>query len=319
MRLVVVHAVLLVAALLLAWRTWAGDDVQPAAPGSVLLWNGAPEDVTSVVYEGEATRVLLEQRRDEAGSYLWATVSPAGAGGAGEPVQFLVGEPATRLLESVAAPRAIRDLGAVDAEREREYGLEEAPARLVVDLGSGGRELLIGATVFGTRDQYVKDPASGRVYVMPGGTIGSLENAESMLPERRPHAFTFDRVSEATLRTERGERTMVRTGTSALGTRSWAPPERPDQPDQTFANFMDRLQQLWIADFAASVDREGLRRLLRVDYSDAAGRPLGHVELLRDDRGDDPEYYVWTEHSRVPARISRSIAEALDQDVAQLF
>lgn len=322
MRLVRVHAVLLLAALALAYQTWT-DRSNPLEPGSVALWNEDPDDIASIVYEDEPLRVVLERREDEEGAYLWGTVTRAAPttetpAPPAEPMQFLVGEYTEMLLATLADMRALRDLGEVGAEREQEYGLAGAAPRLVVDFGGRTRELSVGGAAFGTSDRYVKDAASGSVYVIPGIPIENLEAPEVGLPDRRPHAFQIERVATVTVRTARGERTMRRSA-SAAAPGTWTPPDAPELPDQTFANFMERLQQLWITEYTPATDRSRLQSLARVEYFDANGRVLGHLELLRSGSEQGAEYYLVTEHTRALAKVSAEIAETLDQDVMQLL
>ena len=322
MRSVLTHAALLLAALAVAYQTWNIDDTAVALRDAILIWNSDQEELASIMYKGPDKRVVLEQRRDDAGTYLWGTLirGAASASGSTEAVdttQFIVGEQADFLLRALAMPRAIRDLGAVDAEREQEYGLADAPGHLTVSFGGGERELLIGGSVFATGDRYVKDPSSGRVYVVISSTIHGIENAESVLLERQLHAFDLSDVMTVTVRTAGNERTMRQARGSASP--AWTPPDAPDQPSQTFANFMNRLEQLWVVSYAPAVDRDSLRMLARIEYLDANGRAMGHVELFRADGEDGPEYLVATEHTRMLAHVHPTVAEPLEADVMQLF
>ncbi len=321
MKLVVGHTVLLILALALAYQTWARDGTPPD-PASVLLWSGDPDDVTRVVYETPRKRAVLEPRRDEAGSYVWVAVtlwSADSAAVADSVVQFVGNEQATSLMEVLAEPRALRDLGAANGEREQEFGLTDSRVALTVEVGGEARALAIGGIVFASGDRYLKDLERSRIYVFSGTTINSLENSESILLERRIHPSISERIATVTVRTERGERTMQKTGGAGPEPAAWVAPDEPDRPDQSFATFITRLQQLSVMNYAPDVDRGSLRSLARIEYADARGRPLEHVELLRADVGGNPEYFVVTDQTRVPARVYRGSAEPLDEDLAQLF
>jgi hypothetical protein len=232
------------------------------------------------------------------------------------PSQFLVGEQGVELARSLAEPRALRDLGEVDAEREREYGLVEGTTRLETDLAGETRALIVGGPVFGTGDRFVKDPESGRVYVLPGTHFPYLDSPET-LTERRLHAFTPDEVATVVLRASGAARTMRRESSSS-GVASWAPADAPDRPDETFATFMERVQQLWADQYAPDVDRATLDELARLDYMDERGEPLGYLVLLRA-KAEPAAFYLATEYSRVPVRAFADAAEALARDVEQLF
>jgi hypothetical protein len=81
---------------------------------------------------------------------------------------------------------------------------------------------------------------------------------------------------------------------------------------------MDRVTQLWAEQYAPQVDQSTLRELVRLDYQNDRGEPLGHLALLRSQAGT-PEYYLVTEHTRVPVRAFAGSAEAVARDVEQLF
>ena len=322
MKPVLAYTLLLIASLGLAYQTWTrGDTV--LAPGSVTLWSVDVDEISAIVYEAAGTRVAIE-RREDADPYLWGSVTRSVVGdsvsaASDTTTEFLVGQGADGLLAMLAAPRVLRDLGMLDAEREEEYGLVGTLERLVVRLDRETHELLLGGTVFRTNDRYVRDAASGRTYVLQGAALGSLVSAEQVYSETRLHAFTLDAVATVTVRTERGERTMSKSATGPAGSLSWTPADAPDRPDQTFANFMERLGQLWVSRYEPSVDRGALREVARIDYLDAAGGSIGHTELLRSGGGEEPVYYLATEHTRVPITLIPGAAERLDQDLAQLL
>ena len=318
MKLVTVHAGLLLAAAVAAYLTWARSDAQPGVPGSILLWSVDPADVTSVAYDIPGKRVVLEQREDDGGRYLWATVVADSAGAAPDTTQFLVGDQTEALLREMAEPRALRELGAVDAAREEEYGLQGAESSLEVSFDSETRRLLVGGTVFGTGDRYVKDEADGEVYVLPGLTLTSLGDAQNALLERRLHAFDPALVATVNVVTPRGERAMRRVAPSPDASPTWTPPDAPDQPDQTFANFMERVQQLFIVDFVPPAGG-ATEPVVRLDYFDASGALMGYGELFRSEGATGPEFHMVTEHTRFPARIHPSAAETGFPDVTQLF
>lgn len=323
MKSVSAYTLLLVASLGLAYQTWTrGDTV--LSPGSLTLWTVDMDKISSIVYEAADKRVAIERREDE-GPYLWGSVTRSVLGDSvsaanDTTTEFLVGQGADGLLALLAAPRILRNLGMLNAEREEEYGLDGSLESLVVQADRETHELLLGTTVFGTNDRYVRDAASGRAYVLQGAALGSLVSAEQVYSETRLHAFTLDAVAAVTVRTERGERTMHKSSTGSSGSPSWTPTDAPfGRPDQTFANFMERLGQLWVSRYEPSIDRGALREVARIEYVDAAGNSLGHTELLLSDGDGEPVYYLATEHTRVPITLVSGAAERLNQDLAQLL
>ncbi|MBI4538931.1 MAG: DUF4340 domain-containing protein [Gemmatimonadetes bacterium] len=340
MRLAVVHALLLAAALAFAYQTWTRDTSARTVAGLATLWERSPNEIAAVSYQADDKTVVVERRSAGEGEFLWGTsfarrrpfaaaAQPAGADTApgAKPAEtvdtseFLVGEEGKRLFEELATLRAVRDLGVVeDTARRREYGLVEPTGRIVIQFRDEARELEVGGDIYGSGDRYVLEPQSGRTYVVSGSLIRLAEAGDLTLMERRLHAFEADKVATVRVRSSTRERTMQRSGGQQFGSSVWTRPETPDQPDQTFANFMQRLEQLWISGYATTLDPSTLSLVVRVDYFGEEGPPLGYLELLKRTNAERKvEYYLRTELGRVLTRTYEGLAESVDKDVAQLF
>ena len=323
MKLAVIHTVLLVLALGAAYATWTRGDAPAPAPESVVMWRADREDLTRIVYERPDRRAVLELRRDEVGSYVWGTVTmrTRGADSTTAPdsvVQFVGNDQADGLLETLAEPRAARYLGRAEGAQEEEFGFTGSDTRLSVEIDGETRTLRVGASVFASGDRYLQDVESGRAYVFSGRALNSLENAASILAERRVLRDVVDRTASVTVRTPRGERTMEKVeGAGAAPV--WTPPGQRGRADTGFGTFMERLQQLAIMRYEPGADRSSLRSLATVEYRNARDNPIGRLELLRSDAEGGPAYFVLSTQTRVPARVYPGSAEPLDQDLAQLF
>jgi hypothetical protein len=323
-KLVVGHAVLLVAALAFAYQTWTRGDGPPPAPESVLLWSADPDDVLGVVYEGPNVRTVFEPREDEAGPYVWvtATFRRSGADGApaGDSVVAFVGDAqADALVAALAAPRAVRDLGLVDSEQKSELGLDDSEERLTVDLDGESHALQIGGVVYASGDRYVEMVEDGRIYVITARDINGLQNGSSILVERRVVHASPERLAEVTLRTGTRTRTMRKAPGTPDAPPAWTSPDAPDRVDESFGTFLERLERLSINRYVPGLDPASLRELAQVEYLDDEGELLQRLTLLRSPDGTDAEYYVLSDRTRVPAQVFRDGAAPLDEDLAQLF
>src|SRR5690606_28611927 len=114
------------------------------------------------------------------------------------------------LLDEAAHLRALRDLGTIDEKRESEYGLADSTAKIVVRMKHDSRELEVGGKAWGVNDRYVRDPSTGRVYVLSAVFVRRLEGAEHLLPERRLHLFDDSRIRRVVVKTADAERVMNR-------------------------------------------------------------------------------------------------------------
>jgi hypothetical protein len=320
-KLALAHAVLLVAALAFAYQTWTRDDRALRAPESVVVWRADPEDVTRIVYQTPRVRVVLEPRSDEVGRFIWGTATftrtGADAAAGDSVIQFVGDDQAEGIVEAMAAPLAVRDLGVADEEQKGELGLTDSEVTLTVEVDGETRELRVGGDVYSSGDRYVENLADGRVYVFPANDMNGLENGGSILVERRVLQADANEVAEATVTTPSSSRTM-RKITDASGAPAWAPADAPGRPDQSFGTFMERLGQLTILAYAPELDPASLQELARIEYRDADGELLEQVQLLRSTAAT-PEYFVLSPATRGPARVYASGAEPLAEDLAQLF
>ncbi len=323
-----VYTVLVVAALALAFRTWTHQDRSTPAPGTVEPWHESADAFVALEYTRPDRRV--EIRRQSAGdtTFLWATADTAG---------FLVdADGGKRLLDALATPQALRDLGIPNARERQAYGLDTARTRLVVRFRDGSRDLLVGAAVYLSGDRYVLERRGGHVFVVPADALVPLDDPAPSLMQHRMHAFTPEQVAAVTVRDARHPVAMRRHASAPAAPGAspppagWVPATGPQRPDAVFATFMQRLDALWAASYAPRVDPRTLTSIMRVEYADARGRPLGFLELFRapgqapapsagsaPGQPPAPEFYVRTELTRTLVRLFPGAGDNLAADVAQ--
>ncbi len=313
-----IYAVLVVAMLAVAFRTWTHQDREAPAPGTIEPWHESADAIVAVEYTRPGHRTDI--RRQSAGdtTFLWATVDTA---------SFLVStDGGKRLLDALATPQALRDLGVPNARERQTYGLDTARSRLVVRFRDGSRDLLLGAFTYFTGDRYVLERASGHAYVFPGQALMPLDDPAQTLMQHRMHTFTPEQVAAVTVRAGQRTLAMHRLGppagaagrTSPAASEDWAPVNGPQRPDAVFATFMQRLDALWTTSYAPRLDPRTLTPITRVEYADAQGRPLGFLELYRaPGAGPSADYYVRTELTRVLVRLFPGAGDNLAADVAQ--
>jgi hypothetical protein len=241
--------------------------------------------------------------------------------------EFPVGEEGEKALGRLAPLKAIRDLGT--AAGKDEYGFGDASDKLTVQIGGAKHELTLGTRVFGGDDRYVLDPAGGHVFVIAGEVLRPFDAPEFSLRERKLHGFQPGDVGGAVLRAAGKERTLARVAKAApaegagtprpTGAMSWADAKAPDKPDQTLANFMERVEALAPTDWSQSP--ENLQPVGTIEYRDKAGKVLGTVELGKRPAATAGqfEYYVKTERTHGLAKVSPAAGGRVDQDLAQVL
>ncbi len=310
-----VYAVLVVAALGVAFRTWTHQEQSAPAPGSIQAWHDHADAIDSLELTQPGKRVLIRRVEDQGTPYLWATTDTAA---------FVVdGDAGKRLLDALAAPQALRDLGKPNARELRDYGLDTTRTRLVLHFRGHTRELLMGAPTYYTGDRYVLARPGGHAYVLPQQTLAPFADPGQLLMQHRLHTYAPDRVAAVTLRAAGRTWSMHRLPSAATPdgtppTPAWAPLTGPQRPDAGFATFMQRLDGLWASSYAARQDPRVLTPILRVDYADVRGRPLGFLEMFRrPGQAPVPEFFVRTETTRFLVRLFPGAGDNLANDITQ--
>jgi hypothetical protein len=345
----VVHGALLAAALGFAWQTWTRDrDTAPTA-ATLTVWPGSGA-VTSLALHGTLRDVRVERRGADGSDYFWATVtkttppppkpavpdggpppnmSPAEDKGTTTTLEFPVGEEGEKALAKLAPLKALRDLGPVQAKEE--YGLGAESDRLTVDVAGTAHELVLGAKVFGGDDRYVLEPAGGHIFVVAGENLRALDAPEFALRERKLHAFAPNDVAEVKVRRGGKERALVRQAKGTPppdgelpaqrpGAATWADAATPDKPDQTLANFMERVEQLAPLEYGQAPEAASLTPVGTIEYRGKDGKVLGTVELTKKpaQTAGQFDYYVKSERTRGLAKVSPMAAARVDQDLEQV-
>jgi Domain of unknown function (DUF4340) len=329
-RGVLVHLGVLVVAGVAAFTLWTRDkDVKPLGSGDVTVWPGRAADVKRVSYEGKSKKVSLEAKHDDKGDYYVGTsereaTAPkpgADAGPSDKPAEgktttpiLSVGE-GQKLFESFAPFKALRNLGKVGDDRAKEFGLDAPEGTVTIDVGGTEHKLIVGGSIPGSGDRYVKEAASGEVYAIKGDLFRDLESADSRLVERDLHEWKDNDVQTVTLTAAGKTREVVRGG--AEGKRFWADKASRDTNDETFGNWMSKLERLRPTEFVTAAP-EKLETVLRLDF--AAGRPIGFLELAKAPAKDDgkSDYFVKSERTRLWAKVAAPNAEPVEQDLAGL-
>lgn len=334
MSAVRVHGILLVIAIIVAFQTWTRDGSTRAneRAGEVSLWDENVESIASVTYENPSRTFVLERRveNSEPGltddPYLWGIATPkavatdSGATGTRpNREEFPVGDVGDVLLQRIASLRALRDLGQLDDDAKREYELTEPERSMTVDFGDVERRIELGGTVFGGPHRYALDPATGQGYVISNEMLVGLEGGPATLQSRELHRYDDAQVTSVNVRTPTGERRMMRETDGPFPV--WSDPDTPGDGDQTFANFMERVQQLSMITYDVGLSADTLQLVVRIDFAGEGDVPIGFLEMFRaapDEQGV-VEFHVRTEATRVLARANRSVAERVDQDLAAVL
>lgn len=137
--------------------------------------------------------------------------------GAGAPEGFEVterdafkGNAAAEKIVAAAAPLAAkRRLDTSDAVDLAELGLDDPPAKLVVETADGAHEYELGDTVYGGDSRYLRDVESGQIYLVDARVLRPLMSPKTSLIDRRVFDGTLADWDRVTVATPEGTVTLV--------------------------------------------------------------------------------------------------------------
>jgi uncharacterized protein DUF4340 len=323
-----VHLAVLAVSAAAAIGVWTREKEPKAlAAGDVTVWSGRADSVERVTFESKTHRVALDARSDKVGRYFVGTAerdnpaplapvdggAPAAAAAPPTTTTLVSVGGADKLATALAPLKALRSLGRIGDDRAAEFGLAEPDGTVTFRVAGVEHKLVLGATTPGGGDRYVKDPASGEVYVLKGEALRSLESAESSLMERELHEWKDGDVTALQIVAGGKSRALVRGGADAK--KFWADDAKPDENDETLGNWMSKLDRLRPTEFAATPP-EGRETVVRLDYK-AGSRALGFIEVVKIKGAEAGkfDYFLQTERTRLFAKVSAALGEQLEQDL----
>jgi hypothetical protein len=303
LRQVLVQAGLATAALLAAYVTW--QRAPELAPDEALALDIAKNDLVSARFDDleKHTWVELARSTDDNGAFVTVHLAPQDKPGAKPPVKQPDGkapdagvaeakpadktpdrlvrgsDAAEKLFASFAPLRANRRLGVLDATKLKELGLDTTQKRITLTLRSGKRVFAIAPAPPGGSLPYLRDEASGQVFVVGRAFLSDFQIATSSLVERKAHAFRIEEADRLALTLGAVKREIVVL--RGENTVQLAPANTPDKPDAALKTWHDKVFSLWPTEVLgrSEVPAEGEPQVaLRIDYT-MRGRRLGFVEI----------------------------------------
>jgi hypothetical protein len=188
-------------------------------------------------------------------------------------------EAAEKLFASFAPLRASRGLGILPADKLKDLGLASTQKRITLVLHNGNRSFTIAPAPAGGSDPYLRDEASGQVYVVARSFLSDFQTATSLLVERHLHAFRLEEAdhiafAQGTTRSN----FLVSHGEDGL---RLSPVAAPNKPDASLKTWHDRVFSVWPVEVLGKdeIPMEGAPQIeLRVEYT-LRGHRLGFVEI----------------------------------------
>lgn len=328
MRSLAIHAALALLGLALAYQTWTRPAVVDEKPSEeVVLLACKPEQLESIALDMPTHHVVV--RPDKAAKAYWFTSTPAAAKAAdksaesapdagapadeekpelkgvrttdaSKPVTFRGSRAAEALIEYLVPVRALRDLGRLDPARDADFGFDKAGTTYTVQCGGQTMVFTVAGRTYGNNDHYVRDQKSGKTYLMLGKPFTDLQAAQFTLVQNELQTFALADVDEAVVRAGERSRRLVQRDRALKGLASWVAADKPDQRNEVFGNWLERVAKLRARSYlprdvepGGELQGSSFRTtpVMTLEYK-LAGAPRGNLELIAVE-GERGERYFY--------------------------
>lgn len=316
--------------LLAAHLTWQRDPER--APGAATVIDASKSDVSVVHYADDNTIVDFRRGHGDNDAPVWIhIVKGEGALRRKDPAKDKKNDKAdakaqpketdtprdlrgsdqsAKLVDNFGPFVSPRAFGVLDATKLKELGLDAPTRKLDVTVKGDVRHYEIGQPEKASAgESFVRDTRDGRVYLMPRGMLGDLQNPGHLV-DRRLHAFDLGDFDRLVITSNGKSKDYVQTDRQVRAKATIASAKSPDKPDQMAKNWHDSLWRAFASDvLGRGEDPPGGKpaTVLRVEYFDGK-QSVGFDEFARVDTSTDSssavseepagtDVYVRTEHS----------------------
>jgi Domain of unknown function (DUF4340) len=340
-RAVTIYGLVLSAALFGAYRVWTAPGGEAEAGESVTVLAGNADELERVHYRSGKIDLSIEMRKDELGRYGWVRAEPLDSDAAepepepdpanphapppppkddGTVQEFKAGKSGGAALEGLLPFKAKRALEGVTDEKLAELGLGEPEATLeIVRAGREPATFEIGGNVYGGANVYVRDPASGKVYVVDAKVIRPLQSGKQSLPDRELVGFETKQI--AALAVQGGEASAQ------------FEQHNPDDPEAVFwstagdaaknetaAAWIDKALRMRSSGYVQAGEEPSQLEGMFAFAVTTTDRKLVRVEVLRGYDEDGEElWFAKSEHTRGLVKLQKALAGEVSADLANVL
>ncbi len=190
---------------------------------------------------------------------------------------------------------AVRALGKLPADKQKELGLDGTKRKLTVTVAGKANPFDISNAVPGVIGTYMRSE-DGSIYLLTGSILSELEPASQSLVDRRLHAFRAPDYDEFVLDLDGKKYAFLQKDAEIPQTMKVMPKATPDKPDDLVRNWHDKISNRLIVTEVLGKDENpkgGPPKVeLRIDYL-ARGASKGFLELGKS----GGELYARTENT----------------------
>jgi hypothetical protein len=347
MKAVVVHGLLALFGLMVAFQTWTRVEEDEPSPGEVTAVECDSSTFRSLTLQSEKKKVVVEPKKSAKHQSYWFTVerkkrkkatseeqaqskepesdNKSDKGRRVEQERFLANDDFSDLLKWLVPFRAVRALGKNTRELDKEFDTQKGQTTLTLKCGTEKHSFEVGSTTYGTGARYIKNKATKEVFLIPGNVVRDLNSAKYKFMQKRLHSFELKEVDKARVEAQAETRTLVQRDRHDRKAAVWVDAAQPDRRNELYGNWFSQVAKLTASKYLTAGEQPGsdlekqigdVEPLLKIEYSQR-DQPLGWIEMVRVN-AEQEYYYARTETTETWVALPRSVAKRVAQDVAMV-
>jgi hypothetical protein len=287
----------------------------PPDEGAVRILDAKPEELEKLELFARTQTVAFAWRSTPEGErYPWFEIESGGARRG-----FAGSDESKTMLGSFAPFLALRSLGTeLSAEELKQVGLAgpKPERRLVLGLRGGARAFEVGGRTSGARDHYVRPEGSREVFLVAARVLADLDLPDGKFMQRKLRSATLAEVERVVLAANGKRVTALHKNRRSQADAFWASESKPDEKDETLANYLDKLEKLSALEYLGDAKAPGGESVvLEVSWVGEKDEALGKLTLSRSGEGETASYRALSTATRTPVKVSRVTGEQLERDL----
>jgi len=228
---------------------------------------------------------------------------------------FKAGDTGQELLDALSPLLALRKLEA-DPDKLETIGLTEPTEFLEIVRKGRTVKLDVGGEVYGTRDRYVRNSATGEIFLVDDELLRPLKYARTRLPDRTLWATERAKVARVTLVGGSGSLVVEQENASDADKARWIPAGDAEVDDEQLQTWMDKALKLKGSAYAGPDDpSDGLEERFSLVLEPESG-PSTTLKVMVDPKGG---WWGESEHTRGRIKLLRAQTTSLADDIDALI
>jgi hypothetical protein len=215
---------------------------------------------------------------------------------------------------------AVRDLGEVDAEQLKKFGLAEPKAELAITSRGQTVRFQIGERTYGRASVYVRPASGGSTSLVSAGVLGAVDFRPPRFKELRFLGLKSKQVEQLVLDCDAtGSRTLVHRDRLKPGGGSFQPADDLEVEDDLYRNWVGKLLRLSLVEYLEGPLEPTPGAHCKLTFQSEGGQPLlAEITWLTEPSGKQV-YYGRSDFTGDWVRLEPTAAGSLVADLSSVL